>query len=210
MSISFTVDAQPRIDLGKGASRRLRRANQVPAVVYGAGAEPQSIMLNHNEVLKHLNHEAFYSHILTLAIGKKSEQVILRDIQRQPHKLLILHMDFLRVESDHSIQVHVPLHFTGEENCIGVKQGGGIIGHIDSEIFVECLPGNLPEYIEVDVTNLELGVSIHLSEITLPEGVRSVDLAHGKDHDRAVVSVHVSRTSKTDEDGEPTEEEAQD
>lgn len=124
----------------------------------------------------------------------------MRDIQRHPHKLLVMHMDFLRIESDHSIQVHVPLHFIGEEDCVGVKQGGGIIGHIESEVFVDCLPGNLPEYIEVDVTNLELGASIHLSEITLPEGVRSVDLSHGEDHDRAVVSVHASRASKADDD----------
>ena len=200
MSVSFTVDAEPRTDLGKGASRRLRRANQVPAVVYGAGREPEAIMIKHNEVLKSLDHEAFYSHILTLNVGKQSQQVILRDIQRHPHRQLIMHMDFLRVQADQSIQVHVPIHFMNEENCVGVKQGGGIISHLETEIYVDCLPGDLPEYIEVDVENLELGASLHLSEVTLPEGVTSVDLAYGEDHDRAVVSVHATRASKADDE----------
>ena len=204
MSVSFTVDAEPRTDLGKGASRRLRRTNQVPAVVYGAGKEPESIMIKHNEVLKHLDQEAFYSHILTLNVGKKSQQVILRDIQRHPHKLLILHMDFLRVRSDTSIQVNVPLHFINEDNCVGVKQDGGIISHLETEIHVDCLPGDLPEYIEVDVVNLELGSALHLSEISLPKGVTSVDLAHGEDYDRAVVSVHAPRAAKADLDVDDT------
>ena len=202
MSVSFVVDAEPRTDLGKGASRRLRRANQVPAVVYGAGKEPASIMMKHNEVIKSLDHEAFYSHILTLNVGGMSEQVILRDIQRHPHRQLIIHMDFMRVQSDHAIQMNVPLHFMNEENCVGVKQGGGIIGHLETELLIECLPADLPEYLEVDVSDLELGASLHISDIKLPEGVTSVDLAHGEDHDRALVSVHASRASKTDDEEE--------
>ena len=202
MSVSFVVDAEPRTDLGKGASRRLRRANQVPAVVYGAGKEPASIMMKHNEVIKSLDHEAFYSHILTLNVDGMSEQVILRDIQRHPHRQLIIHMDFMRVQSDHAIQMNVPLHFMNEENCVGVKQGGGIIGHLETELLIECLPADLPEYLEVDVSDLELGASLHISDIKLPEGVTSVDLAHGEDHDRALVSVHASRASKTDDEEE--------
>ncbi|MEM7206912.1 MAG: 50S ribosomal protein L25/general stress protein Ctc [Pseudomonadota bacterium] len=208
MSVSFTVDAEPRTDQGKGASRRLRRANQVPAVVYGAGKEPESIMVKHNEVLKSLDHEAFYSHILTLNVGKKSQQVILRDIQRHPFKKLVMHIDFLRVQSDQSIQVQVPLHFLNEENCVGVKQGGGIISHLETEILIDCLPGDLPEYIEIDVAALELGASLHLSDVKLPEGVTSVDLAYGEDHDRAVVSIHVTRASKSDDDDDDAGEEA--
>ena len=200
MSVSFTVDAEPRSDLGKGASRRLRRENQVPAVVYGAGKDPESIMLKHNEVLKHLDNEAFYSHILKLNVGKKSQQVILRDIQRHPYKRVVMHMDFLRVASDTAIQVQVPLHYINEEKCVGVRQGGGIISHLETELAISCLPGQLPEYIEVDVAELELGASLHISDITLPEGVTSVDLSHGEDHDRAIVSVQASRATQVDDE----------
>ncbi len=193
MGVSFTVDAEPRTDLGKGASRRLRRTDQVPAVVYGAGAEPQAIMVKHNQASKSLDQEAFYSHILTLNVGKKSQQVILRDVQRHPYKQVIMHMDFQRVKSDQTIQMNVPLHFTNEDHCIGVKLSGGVISHIESEILIECLPADLPEYIDVDMTNVDLGDSLHLSDISLPEGVSSVDLAYGEDRNRSIVSVYMAR-----------------
>ena len=202
MSVSFTVNAEPRTDLGKGASRRLRRTDQVPAIVYGASTEPQAIMVKHNEVLKSLDQEAFYSHILTLNVGTKSQQVILRNIQRHPYKQLIMHMDFLRVRSDKTIQMNVPLHFINEDHCVGVRESGGVISHIESEMLIECLPADLPEYIEVDVINVELGSSLHLSDIDLPEGVSSVDLAYGEDRNRNVVSVHVARAELVEEDEE--------
>mgnify|MGYP001133348136 CR=1 FL=1 len=201
MSLSFKLDATSRSDLGKGASRRLRRANSVPAVVYGGVGEAQSITLAHNEMEKSLEHEAFYSHILDLVIdGGKPQQVILRDVQRHPFKRLILHVDFLRVQADQEIQVQVPLHFLNEEECIGVKQDGGAISHVMTEILISCLPRHLPEYIEVDLANLGLGDALHVSDIQFPEGVVSVDLAHGEEHDLPVANVHHTRAGSVESD----------
>jgi len=201
MSLSFKLDATSRSDLGKGASRRLRRANAVPAVVYGGTADAQSITLAHNEMEKNLDHEAFYSHILDLAIdGGKPQQVIMRDVQRHPFKRQILHIDFLRVQADQEIQVQVPLHFLNEEECVGVKRDGGAIGHVMTELLISCLPKHLPEYIEVDLVNLSLGEALHISDIQFPEGVVSVDLSHGDEHDLPVANVHHTRAGSADAD----------
>jgi large subunit ribosomal protein L25 len=199
MSLDFTLSAELRSDYGKGASRRLRRAERLPGIIYGGGGNPTPISLSHNEVLNNLQHEAFFSHILTLDVAGSKEQAIIKDVQRHPYKHQILHMDFLRVLANEAITVQVPLHFVGEDECPGVKLEGGSINHIEVDMAISCLPGDLPEFIEVDLSQLKLGESVHLSDIKLPNGVTSVDLTHGEDHDRAVAAVHATRASKEDD-----------
>ena len=203
MSVEFTLSAEVRSDYGKGASRRLRRTNMFPGIIYGGGSNPTPITLNHNEILNNLQHEAFFSHILTLDVSGTKEQAIIKDIQRHPFKQQILHIDFQRIVANEAITVRVPLHYMNEETCVGVKTEGGSINRIETEISVSCLPRDLPEYLEVDLTELKLGESLHLSDVKLPEGVTSTDLAHGdEDHDRAIVAVHATRaTSEADEEG---------
>ena len=184
----FVINAELREDEGKGASRRLRREGKVPAILYGDGKKSQPLTLDHNEVINHLEHEAFYSHILTLVANGKKQRAILRDVQRHAYKPKVLHMDFQRINSRKELHTNVPLHFINEEKCVGFK-AGGIISHQMNEVEITCLPKDLPEYIEVDIENLERGESIHLSEITLPEGVTSVALSHGEEHDHPVVSI---------------------
>ncbi len=192
-AIKFELEASVREDLGKGASRRLRHANKVPAVVYGAGEAASLITLDHNKVITALSHEAFYSHILTLKVDNKSETVILKDIQRNPAKPRIQHIDFLRIRADQKLQMHVPLHFKGEDAAPGLKEGG-VLSHIISDVEVSCLPADLPEFIEVDVSNLVMNDTLHLSQLTLPNGVELVALSHGEEsNDLPVVSVHKPR-----------------
>jgi large subunit ribosomal protein L25 len=192
-TIKFELEAEVRADVGKGASRRLRHADKVPAVVYGAGEAPLSLTLDHNKAIHALSHEAFYSHILTLKVGKKTEKVILKDVQRHPAKPRIAHVDFLRVRADQKLQMHVPLHFLGEEEAPGVKEGG-VFSHHMTDVQVSCLPNDLPEYIAVDVSKLALDQAVHLSELNLPKGVELVAFAHGVEgHDQSVISVHIPR-----------------
>ncbi len=193
MSSEFVVSAEPRKDQGKGASRRLRRTGKVPAILYGAGKDPVSLTLDHNELLKQLENEAFYSHILTIDMGGKKEQAILKDMQRHPAKPFILHMDFMRVSAGEKIRVNVPLHFTGAEAAPGVKIGGGIATHAVTEVEINCLPKDLPEYINVDLSELELGQSLHLSDIKLPKGVELVQLLQGEEHDAAIAAIQATR-----------------
>jgi len=202
MSIDFNLEAQPRTDMGKGASRRLRRQGLTPAIVYGAGKDPESILLNHNEVIQHIEHEAFFSHILDLSIDGKPQKVVLRDMQRHPAKRLVMHMDFLRVSDKEKIRMNVPLHFTGEEAAPGIKTSGGVASHLLTEVEVTCLPKNLPEYIEVDMSGMELGDAVHLSDLKLPAGVELIELAHGEGHDGAVASIHATRKVVEAEAGE--------
>jgi large subunit ribosomal protein L25 len=192
-SLKFELDAELRNDIGRGASRRLRQANKVPAVMYGAGEAAVSVILDHNKTMQALSHEAFYSHILTLKMGQKNEKVILKAIQRHPVKPRIQHIDFLRVKADQKLHMQVPLHFIGEENAPGVKDGG-VFSHIMSGVEVSCLPADLPEFIEVDLSGMELNQTLHLTELKLPKGVELVALAHGAEgHDLPVVSIHVPR-----------------
>ncbi len=208
MSESFVLEAEPRTDLGKGASRRLRRTGKIPAVLYGGDQDPVALQLDHDKLLHQLDNEAFYSSILTIRLSGKEEQAILKDLQRLPGKPRLLHADFQRVKADEKIRVHVPLHFVNEDTAPGVK-AGGIVTHNLVEVEVSCLPGNLPEFIEVDLGNLDLDQTLHLSEIPLPEGVELVELSHGEGHDQAVVTIHLPRGAKEageEEGGEAAEE----
>ncbi len=205
MSTDFTLHAKGREVSGKGASRRLRRlAGEIPAIVYGGKKDPQSLTLIHKDVLKALENEAYYSHIISLDVDGKSQDVVLKDVQRHPAKTTILHLDFLRINKTTALTIRVPLHFINEDNCVGVKKEGGIISHTMSELEVQCLPKDLPEFIEVDVSELALGSTLHISDITLPKGVESVALSHGSDHDLPVAAVNKAKSggSEADDDGD--------
>lgn len=187
---AFVVEATVRHDSGKGASRRLRREKKVPGVVYGGKKEAVSLSLEHKDIAKSLQNEAFYSHILTLNTDKESDMVILKDVQRHPYKPVIMHVDFLRVSKDEKLHMHVPLHFIGEDKAPGIKEGG-VASHIMSDVEIACLPANLPEFIEVDVSTLNMNEILHLSDLKLPNGVELVALGH--DDDKPVVSIHMPR-----------------
>ena len=194
MSNAFELNATVRADLGKGASRRLRRlAEMVPAIIYGEGKPAVNISIPHKDIQKALTNEAFYSHIITLHVDGKPEQVVIKALQRHPAKPRIMHADFQRVSADRASVVAVPLHFINEDKCKGVKIGGGSIIKALNELQISCLPQDLPEFIEVDLSDLGLGEAIHISQINLPKGVSSVDLAHGHDSDNSVVSVLAPR-----------------
>ncbi len=210
MSISFELAASIRKDLGKSATRRLRRQEMVPAVIYGAGKEPVSITLGHNQLLHSTENEAFFSHILSIDVDGKKEKVIIKALQRHPAKSILMHADFLRVSMKEKLKVHVPLHFIGAEEAPGAKQGG-VVTHDLVDIEIQCLPGDLPEYIEVDVSALEIGDSLHLSDIKLPKGMEIVALAQGADHDLQVVAIQANRAALADTDeGEAAEEKSED
>jgi large subunit ribosomal protein L25 len=198
MIVAFELDAEPRSALGTSASRRLRRQGRLPAVLYGAGQAPQELSLDHQQVLRQLENEAFYSHVLTVHIGSRTEQAILRALQRHPFKPTLLHMDLLRVAADQKLRAHVPLHFINEDSARGVKVQGGAVSRLRIEVEVSCLPKDLPEFIEVDLADLEMGESIHLSELQLPAGVEIVELLHGAENDAVVVGIH-GRRAETDE-----------
>jgi large subunit ribosomal protein L25 len=202
----FNLNAESRKDEGKGASRRLRRAGKVPAILYGHG-DPVSLTLDANELANHIKHEAFFSHILNLKIDGKEEQAIMKDMQRHPFKPVVLHVDLLRVKKGQKLHVNVPLHFLNDDTAYGVKQEGGVMSHNMTQLEVYVLPKDLPEYIEVDVAELKIGESLHLSEIKLPEGVESIALSHGDDP--VVVSINHPRVEKEETEGEEVEEKAE-
>lgn len=194
---NFEINAELRTDIGKGASRRLRHAGLIPAIIYGAGKDPVSLTLSHNEISKNLAHESFYSNILTVNIDGKSEKAVLKDLQRHPYKPSILHLDLQRVSETEKIHLRVPLHFINEDNCIGVKQGGGKISRQMAEVEISCLPKDLPEFIEVDLADVTTGSILHLSDLVVSEDVELAALAHG---DLPVVSVTVARGAKATEE----------
>lgn len=190
MSDTIVIQATKRDDLGKGASRRLRRnEGLMPAVIYGAGEEPQSISIPHKDLFKATQNEALFASVLEVNVDGKATSAILKDLQRHPARQELIHADFLRVDQNKALQVHVPLHFINEEACHGVKMQGGRIQHSMIEIEISCLPANLPEFIEVDMLAVELGQILHLSDIILGEGVESVALSHGEDHDLPVATI---------------------
>ena len=168
------VNAVSRSVQGTGASRRLRRSGKVPGILYGANKGTQVIELDHKAIMLHLRHEAFHASILTMNIDGEKQNVLLRDIQMHPWKREVLHIDFQRVDAKQKIHMRVPLHFINAELAPGVKMGGGVVNHVMSELEVSCFPADLPEFVEVDVAELELGSSVHLSDLNLPGGVESV------------------------------------
>ncbi len=196
----FSLNVQARDLQGKGASRRLRHTNLVPGVIYGGTAAAQSISIRLNELVKALESEAFYSHVLTLNVDGKSEQVILKALQRHPAKNTPMHADFYRIDATHDITVRVPLHFTNQDTAVGVKQQGGQLSITVSDVEVRTLPTNLPEFIEVDLSAAVLDQVLHLSDIKLPKGVKLTQLSHGADsHDLPIASIHLPKGQKADE-----------
>ena len=200
MSDDFDLIAELREDQGKGASRRLRRLGKVPAIIYGAGRPPRSLSFDQNKVLQQLDNEAFYSSILNIKVNDKSQAAILKDLQRHPAKPIIMHMDFQRIVDDVEIKMNVPLHFMGEDIAPGVKVGGGSVSRLMNDVEISCLPKDLPEYIEVDISELELDEMLSLSDIKLPKGVEIPVLAQGPENDQGIVSIHVIKAAPVEEE----------
>ncbi len=195
MTAEFTLNAEARSDLGKGASRRLRRlASQVPAVIYGGEKAPQSISLLAKEIAKLLENDSAYSHVIALTVDGAVETVVIKALQRHPAKGHVLHADFVRVVAGQKLTAHVPLHFLNQESSVGVKQQGGEVSHSAADVEVSCLPKDLPEFINVDMANVEVGQILHMSDLVLPAGVELVALAHGKD--LPIANIHASRVVK--------------
>jgi len=203
MSAKYILEAEMREDLGKGASRRLRRVNKIPAVLYGAGRPAWSLTLKENQLMRNLQEESFYAAIIELTLDGKQQKVFLRDLQRHPAKPFILHVDLQRVRDDVEMTVVLPLHYLNEETAHGVKLEGGQILRNAVDIEITCLPGVLPEFIEVDLADLKLGDSLHLSSIKLPEGVVSTQLSYGEDHDQPIVSIVSPKAEEVIEDAAP-------
>jgi large subunit ribosomal protein L25 len=188
MATKFEVVAEPRTAKGSGASRRLRRSGKVPGIIYGAGKDATPVTFEHSVMLRNLGLEAFHTSILTVSFGDDKDQAILRDYQMHPVKPLVLHVDFQRISATEKIHMSVPLHFIGQDSAPGVKQEGGVVSHLMTEVDITCLPHQLPEYLEVDMSNAHLNDSVHLSDLKLPEGVAITQLAHGGD-DLAVATI---------------------
>ncbi len=193
MAITHTINVEKRNDEGKGASRRLRRAGYVPAIVYGGELKPVSIQIQHKDVWHASQNEWFYSSILDLSLGGDVQKVLLRDMQRHPFKQLVLHLDFQRINENEAVRLRVPLHFLNQEVSQAGKTSGVVIMHELTEVEVSCLPKDLPEFINIDLSNLKVGDTVHLSDIALPKGVEIPQLRFGKEHDIAVVVVKEMR-----------------
>ena len=205
----FKLNATARDDEGKGASRRLRReASLVPAIIYGGKKKPQSISISFKELVKHLENEAFYSHIIELSVDGTAENVILKDLQRHPSKPTIYHADFFRVSKTKKLKMNVPLHFINESSSIGVKGQGGIVNHSITELEISCLPANIPEFIEVDLAKVQVGQIVHISDIQLPAGVESVALSHGEEYDLTVATI-IKPRGVVEEDDAAAEDDAE-
>ncbi len=204
----FNIVAEKRDDLGKGASRRLRHAGLVPGIVYGIGKDPVSFQLKHTELEKKLMNEAFYSSILTLTIDGQEDSVVLKDMQRHPAKSKIMHLDLLRIDKTHKLTMTIPLHFTNEDTCVGVKDGGSVNHHM-SDLEVTCLAADLPEFIEVDMAAVELDATVHLSDLTIPANVEISSLTHGGEDSLPVASVHIRKAAPVEEDLPATEGEGE-
>jgi len=196
------LNAEIRSEMGKGASRRLRKAGKVLGIVYGGKKDAVSIQLSHSDMLKATSNESFYSQVLGLSIEGKKEKVVIKDMQRHPWKPVIMHMDFNRINESETLNIRVPIHFVNEDLCIGVKRDGGVIAHLAADIEVTCLPASIPEFVEVDVENLNLGDVLHLFDLSMPEGVEITAMLHGGDGAAAIVQVNAPRL----EEEEPTQE----
>lgn len=186
----YTINAEERQDTGKGASRRLRREGKIPAILYGGtkAQKPVSLTLNAREIKKAAQHEGFFSHVLTINVGDKAQQALVMDLQRHPAREWITHMDFQRVNKSTVVHKRIPIHFLNEEKCVGVKSGG-LIQHTLTDVEVTCKASDLPEYLEIDMADMQVGDVVHLSDLQLPKGVTLVELSHGEDHDAPVCTV---------------------
>ncbi len=191
MAEDFDLIAEFRDDIGKGASRRLRREGKVPAILYGGGRPPRNLAFDHNRVIQQLENESFYSSVLNVKVGDKEQAVILKDLQRHPARRQILHMDLQRIREDEEIRMNVPIHFLNEDIAPGVKQGGGKVSHLMTDVEVVCLPKHLPEYLEIDIADVELNEMRYISDIPLPEGVTIPALAQGEEADQPIVSIQI-------------------
>lgn len=200
----FELQGEARESFRRNASRKLRRDGRVPAIIYGAGKSPQPISLDHDAIVHQMNHEAFYTSILSLVVGADTQPVVVKEVQRHPAKPYVLHLDFQRIVEDEEITLHVPIHFVGEAAAKGVKEQGGVIEHLVTDIEISCLPRHLPEYLEVDVTAMELNDILHLSDIKLPEGVESVALGH--EQDPPIVAISPPRREEEEPEAEEGEE----
>ena len=207
MTTTFELQAEAREGLGRSRNRRLRREGKVPAVIYGGGKDPQAIAIDHNVLIREMGHPGFYTSILTLRIGSEKQSVVVKEVQRHPAKPQVVHLDFQRIVEDQPITLNVPLHFVGEDVAKGVEEQGGVIEHLATDVEVSCLPRYLPEYIEVDVSNLELNQILHLSDLKLPEGVHLVALEHHQD--LPVVTISPPRVEEAEAEGEAGGETAQ-
>jgi len=208
MSEEFNLIAEMRDDQGKGASRRLRRQGKVPAIIYGAGREPRSLMFDHNKVIQQLEDPSFYSSILNIKVGDKSRAAIVKDIQRHPAKRRILHIDLQRIVEDEKIKMQIPIHYLGEEEAVGVKLGGGTVSKLMTELEISCLPKDLPEFLEVDISELELDQMLNVSDINLPEGTEISELLI--EQNPAIVSIQeIKEIIEEDIEGEDTEGESE-
>ncbi len=210
MTNSFEVKALPRTQTGKGASRRLRQTQPVPGILYGGGdgKQPLPFSVSHSELEHQLSHESFYSRILDFEFGGRKEQVVLKDLQRHPSKPVILHLDLLRVSDTATIRMQVPLHFIGEDVAPGVQEGGSVSHHLN-ELEITCLPKDLPEYIEVDISQMGMNESQHLFALTLPDGVDLPARSLGADYDVPVVTIHSLRGVAEEEGEEEGAEQAE-
>lgn len=208
MSEQYVLTAHSRQERGTAHSRRMRHQGQVPAVVYGAGKENLALSLNHAEMLRNVSVEVFHNALLALSVDGKSEQVILRDVQMHPFKPLIMHLDFQRVSATEKLHIKVPIHTVGGDVAPGVKLEGGIVSHLITEVDISCFPKDLPEFLDIDISELELHQSVHLSDIKLPDGVEMTALAHGGE-DLAVAGVSPAKVIEDDieevEEGEEVE-----
>jgi large subunit ribosomal protein L25 len=194
MSNVFEFVAERRNLAGTSSAKAVRRQGKVPAIIYGGDSAPEMLVLDHNDILKHLVHEAVYSHVLDVVVDGKAEKAVLKHIQRHPAKPLVLHMDFMRVDETHKIKAHVPLHFINESTSVGVKKGG-VVTHAMVDVEIACLPAALPEFIAVDLAKVDIGQTVHLSDLALPVGVEMPELAQGAAHDHPVAQVVKSKES---------------
>ncbi len=204
MSSSFEMSATLRSDLGKAATRRMRDTGSIPAVIYGDDKEPTSITMVHDDLWHNLEDEKFYSHILSIDVEGTKESVVLKDLQRHPAKAKVLHADFQRISSKKEVKMSVPLHFINADAAPGIKLGGAL-NRLMANVEISCLAASLPESIDVDLAGMEIGDSIRLSQIVLPEGVKIIALSRGEDHDQAIATIQKTRGSKAASDDAESE-----
>jgi large subunit ribosomal protein L25 len=200
----INLNAKIRADVGKGASRRLRHNGEIPAIVYGAKKPNQSLVFNHNQVVRAMESEDFFTQILTIDVDGAKDQVVLKDLQRHPYKPIMMHIDFLRISATEKLTMRIPIHILGDAVAPGVK-AGGVLARAMSEIEIRCLPADLPKYIEIDVSNMQLNSTIHLSDIQLPKGVEIAGLVKGSENDQSVITLHTV-TMQEEEAPTPTTE----